>query len=291
VGRAALLLAALIAGPAEGQPTPAPPALLEAPRGIATGSTAPASPLSWVPLPPSQAASTGDDAPPSLHGGRATRLVTPRGPVHLWIPRGYARASAATIVYVHGYFVDADGAVRAHRLFDAFARSRRNALFVVPEAPSSRADEVRTPALGPLVRESCAGARLGVPDGPWIAVGHSGGYRTLSGWLDEPRLDVVVLLDAAYGDVGPFTRWGQGRERRLIVVSSLTREKSRAIVGAFAAPRTIVDWPSRVLPRGPAIVHAESALEHGALVERPEVLGALLARLPAPPVDAEAAPQ
>lgn len=226
-----------------------------------------------------------------LHGGRAARVVGPQGPVHLWIPRGYARATAATIVYVHGYFVDADGAVRGHRLFEAFARSRRNAVFVVPEAPASRREEVYAPALGPLVRAACADVRLAVPDGPWLAVGHSGAYRTLLRWLDEPRLDAIVLLDAAYGDVAPFTAWARGPERRLVVVSAVTRERSRALVAAFPRARTVEAWPSRPLPRGSAVVHAETALDHATLVEDPEVLGALLARLPVPPVGSAPDPQ
>jgi hypothetical protein len=209
----------------------------------------------------------------------------------LWIPRGYTRATAATIIYVHGYFVDVDGAVRGHRLFEAFARSRRNALFVVPEAPTSRRDAVRAPALGPLVREACPDVRLAVPDGPWLAVGHSGAYRTLVRWLDEPRLDGIVLLDAAYGEVAPFVTWAQGRERRLVVVSATTREKARALVAPFPLARTVDDWPSRALPRGPAVVHAETALDHAVLVEAPEVLGALLARLPAPSVRDDVAAQ
>jgi hypothetical protein len=43
-------------------------------------------------------------------------------------------------------------------------------------------------------------------------VGHSGAYRTLVAWLDEPALHNLILVDALYGNEPDFLDW-LGRER------------------------------------------------------------------------------
>ena len=44
------------------------------------------------------------------------RIATAQGAVHVWVPEGYDRESAGTVIYVHGYYTDADGAWRDHLL-------------------------------------------------------------------------------------------------------------------------------------------------------------------------------
>src|ERR1051325_1638134 len=91
------------------------------------------------------------DAPPSsgavpqdahlltlaAQAGRHWRIDGPRGPIHVWIPPGYRAETAATIVYIHGYYDDADTAYVGHRLPEQFAMSALNAMFIVVEAPSA----------------------------------------------------------------------------------------------------------------------------------------------------------
>src|SRR5512139_3968883 len=59
--------------------------------------------------------------------GDHTRLETPRGPVHVWTPRGYSAETAMTVVYVHGYQIDVDEAWWGHGLPEQFGHASINA--------------------------------------------------------------------------------------------------------------------------------------------------------------------
>ena len=60
----------------------------------------------------------------TVAGGTHWRIDTGGGAVHVWIPGNYDRATAGTVVYVHGYWTDADGAWRDHKLAQQFRASR-----------------------------------------------------------------------------------------------------------------------------------------------------------------------
>src|SRR5690606_18443548 len=53
-------------------------------------------------------------------GGTHWRIKTSAGAVHVWIPPNYDRTTAGTVVYVHGYWTDADGAWRDYKLAQQF---------------------------------------------------------------------------------------------------------------------------------------------------------------------------
>src|ERR1051325_3224031 len=93
-----------------------------------------------APLPP--AAQQIADA---VAAGRHVRIDGPRGPIHVWIPPSYHADTGATIVYVHGYFDDADTAWTGHQLPQQFALSALNALFIVPEAPIAQKTPINHP--------------------------------------------------------------------------------------------------------------------------------------------------
>ena len=46
----------------------------------------------------------------TVAGGTHWRIKTNAGAVHVWVPANYDRATAGTVVYIHGYWTDADGA-------------------------------------------------------------------------------------------------------------------------------------------------------------------------------------
>jgi len=51
-----------------------------------------------------------------------------------------------------------------------------------------------------------------------VAVGHSGAYRTLREWLDDPFLEEVVLIDALYEDLlAPLDQWLRASPRHRVV--------------------------------------------------------------------------
>ena len=143
-------------------------------------------------------------------GGTHWRFETPHGPVHVWIPQDYDPVTAGIVVYVHGLFATVDAAWAEHKLADQFAQSRKNALFVACEAPESGDQEPFWDSLTALVDAVAAFLRTAdelapqVPD--VVVVGHSGAYRTLALWLNEP-IRHLVLLDALYGNEDEFAGW------------------------------------------------------------------------------------
>ena len=117
-----------------------------------------------TPPPLSPAAQQIADA---VAAGRHVRIDGPRGPIHVWIPASYRADTAATILYVHGYFDDADTAWTGHQLPQQFAMSALNALFIVPEAPVAAKTPINYPDLSEVIRmvEDKAGV-TGAPRSP-----------------------------------------------------------------------------------------------------------------------------
>jgi hypothetical protein len=136
----------------------------------------------------------------------------------VWTPPAYDAATADLVIYVHGYYVGVDEAWRDHRLAAQFESSGTNAMFVVCGAPSTAGEAVDWESLDQLIA-----ALPTPPSGRVIAIAHSGGHRTIRSWVG-PRLDGLVLLDAAYGPFPEVVSWLAGdAKRRLLDVSELTR--------------------------------------------------------------------
>jgi hypothetical protein len=47
-----------------------------------------------------------------------------------------------------------------------------------------------------------------------VLAGHSGAYRVIAGWLDDARVDTVLLLDGLYGHEADFAAWLRTDPRR-----------------------------------------------------------------------------
>jgi len=192
----------------------------------------------------------GDPAPArdpittAVAAGRYQRIDGPRGPVHVWIPRGYHADTGATIVYVHGYWDNADTAWTNHRLPEQFALSALNALFIVPEAPTQRGVPVNYPDLGELIRlvEETTGEVRGAA--LTAALGHSGAFRTLETWFDEATLDHVVMIDALYGDEDRVVRWFEASPaHRLITIGEDTVMGTEAVADKIPGTLTLDQFP------------------------------------------------
>jgi hypothetical protein len=169
-------------------------------------------------------------------GGTHWRIMTEHGAVHVWIPEGYDRATAGTVVYVHGYWTDVDGAWKKHALPQQFRKSGQNAIFIVPDAPSSNDEEVKWDTLGEL-RKAVTRANIRLPDGPTIVIGHSGAFRTITKWVDHSLLAQVILLDAMYGGQKAFDEFidkgKKAQHHKLIVIGNDTASSSRAFAKKF----------------------------------------------------------
>ena len=149
--------------------------------------------------------------------GKHFRIDGPHGPIHVWIPPSYRPETGATIVYLHGYYDDADSAWTGHRLPEQFAMSALNAMFVVPEAPSAARPPVNYPNLGEMLRtvEDKTGVQRGMA--LTAIVGHSGAFRTIESWLDEPLVDQLVMIDAMYANEEQIEAWYRASPRHRVI--------------------------------------------------------------------------
>jgi hypothetical protein len=183
-------------------------------------------------------------ADPAMDSGKHWRLVTDRGPIHVWIPASYERGTARTVVFVHGYGIGVDSAWTDYHLEDQFARSGLNAMFVVCGAPGSLEQGVVWPSLSQLLREVSGGLDQALPAGEIVVIGHSAAYRTLVLWLTNPALRSLVLLDAAYGEEDRFLEWTRVDQHRLINIASDTIEGSNWLHAFLPGTKRIYGLPS-----------------------------------------------
>lgn len=217
-------------------------------------------------------------------GGEHLRLQTPTGVVHLWWPADYRPETAGVVVYVHGYFSTADTAWSEHRLAEQFARSHENALFVAPEAPAGERDPVVWESLEALLAAVAQVRPL--PPGPLVAIGHSGGFRTILPWLSDKRLRLLLLLDGLYGPERPFHAWLRGgprapNRRQLVVVASETARKAERFARRYrgAARRgSVPDDASQFTSkeRAAPVLVMRSQYEHNEIVTSGRVIPLVL---------------
>ncbi|HET9622258.1 MAG TPA: hypothetical protein VFP84_12885 [Kofleriaceae bacterium] len=221
----------------------------------------------------------------AVAAGRHVRIEGPRGPVHVWIPPSYHADTGATIVYVHGYFDDADTSWTGHQLPQQFALSALNAIFIVPEAPIAQKLPINYPSLGELLQlvEDNTGVQRGAA--LTVAVGHSGAFRTLQSWLDEPLIDQLVMVDAMYGDEDAILGWVRSSTRhRLIMVGEDTLLGTESIADKLDPvtldrfPPTYDTWPAAARTARTLYIRAQYA--HMPLVTDGIVLPSLLRLLP-----------
>ena len=271
--------------PGENEPAPIAPA--------APTPTAPAPHKARLsnPTPHARAARSKDDGESRLEkkedtvaGGKHWRIKTSQGSVHVWVPAGYDRETAGTVIYVHGYYTDADGAWREHELAKQFRASHQNAMFVVPDAPAGNDDAVNWPALTDL-RRAVARANLKMPDGPIIVMGHSGAFRTVMQWVDHRLVDQIILLDAMYAGEAAFDEFiGTGKranEHKLIVVAASTAEESASFAKKYKFAVARETMPGSVggfskHERGAKLLYIRSQYEHMQIVTSGKVIPILL---------------
>jgi hypothetical protein len=222
----------------------------------------------------------------AVRAGRHTRIDGPHGPIHVWIPPSYRAETAATIVYLHGYYDDADSAWTGHRLPEQFAMSALDAMFIVPEAPAGSRPPVNYPDLGELLRtvEDATGVSRGMA--LTAIVGHSGAFRTIEQWLDEPLVDQIVMIDALYADEELLEAWYRASPRhRLITIGEDTlqwnEQLARDMPETFVVdrvPPTYDTWPPEA--KTARLVYIRAQYLHMPLVTEGIVLPAVLRLLP-----------
>ena len=163
--------------------------------------------------------------------GTSERLTAPEGSVRVFKPRHYDPSTAGVVIYVHGLYTTVDQAWYQHRLPQQFARSGRNALFVVPAA---RSEATAPPPWGDLqtLLDRVAREVADLPSaGPLVVAGHSGAYKQILLWLPHPRLQTLLLLDALYGGQPELRAWlDAAPDHRMSLVSHDTIAAARAFI-------------------------------------------------------------
>ena len=217
-------------------------------------------------------------------GGKHFRIKTSRGAVHVWVPSDYDRETAGTVIYVHGYYTDADGAWHEHELAKQFKASHQNAMFIVPDAPAGNDDDVKWPALKDL-RKAVARANIHLPDGPVVVMGHSGAFRTVMQWVDHKLVDQIILLDALYAGESAFDEFIASGKRaddhKLIVVAASTAEESASFARRYKFAVAREKMPAAAggfsrRERGAKLLYIRSQFEHMAIVTSGKVIPTLL---------------
>lgn len=167
-----------------------------------------------------------------LDDGKHVRFGTKEdGPIHVWRPRTYRSDTAATIIYLHGFFISVDQAIREHRLITQFRDSGRNALFIVPETRSWRTDRMLWEDLEKLLVAVEKRLKLKRPKGPIVLVGHSGAYKVIAGWLTHENVAKVLLIDGMYGNEPEFKAWlDLPPPRQLVLVGFDTQQRAEWLV-------------------------------------------------------------
>jgi hypothetical protein len=224
----------------------------------------------------------------TVAGGKHWRIKTKAGAVHVWVPPDYDRASAGTVIYVHGYWTDADGAWRDHGLARQFRASKQNALFIVPDAPSNNEDSVKWPALKDL-RRAIARANIIMPDGPVIVMGHSGAFRTVMQWVDHKLVQQIILLDAMYAGESAFDAFiGHGKradQHKLIVVGADTAQGSEGFAKKYKFAVAREKMPDsydgfKKREKSAKLLYIRSQFNHMAIVTSRKVIPVLLRLTP-----------
>lgn len=210
------------------------------------------------------------------------------GAIHVWIPAGYDRATAGTVVYVHGYHTDVDAAWKEHGLARQFRASKQNAIFIVPEAPQGKDEGVHWPALKDL-RKAVTRANIRLPDGPTIVMGHSGAFRTVMKWVDHKLVAQVILLDALYGGATAFDDFiGTGkraRHHKMIVIGDDTASEGKAFAKKYPfavvrdkLPASSADFTRR--EKRAKLLYVKSQYGHMEMVTSGKVIPMLLRLTP-----------
>jgi hypothetical protein len=220
----------------------------------------------------------------TVQGGRHWRIKTAQGAVHVWVPPGYNRDTAGTVVYVHGYFTDADGAWRDHELAKQFKASRQNAMFIVPDAPAANEQPVHWPALSDL-RRAVTRANIKLPEGPIVVMGHSGAFRTVMQWVDHRLVDQIILLDALYAGEAAFDEFirsgKHADEHKLTVVGAGTAQDSASFAKKYKFAVAREGFPATLGAftkgeRRAKLLYIRSQYEHMSIVTSQKVIPLLL---------------
>ena len=269
----------------------------------AAGATVPAianpeaapQPIQPVPAPPADPNEPGTIVQDTVAGGMHWRLMTDRGPVHIWRPAGFDWRTAGTLVYLHGFYTSADMCWEQHRLAEQFRQSRRNAVFVVPETTIVGNERLKWGELEPLLFAVQSQAHVSVPPGPVVVMGHSGAFRNILSWLNSTRMEEIILIDGFYNSEPDFAGWLNNEkdkkpaDRRMVLVGFETAERSEAFLPSFGEAlfrEGIPDDPGQFKrhEKRARLLYVHSQYDHMSLITEGKAIPVLLRLAPFRPL-------
>jgi hypothetical protein len=225
----------------------------------------------------------------NVQGGTHWRIKTKRGALHVWIPKGYNRKTAGTVIFIHGYGTSVDQAWKQFKLAWQFKKSRQNALFIVPEAPKGRGDSVKWNSLR-LLKKAVTRANIRLPNGPTVVIGHSGAFRTIIKWVSARFLSQIILLDAMYGGQTFFDKFIAGNSKtskshKLVIIASDTAKKSKQFAKKYPRAAIRNSIPSSYgkftkKQRGSRLIYIHSQFNHSQIVRNGKVIPVILRLTP-----------
>lgn len=233
---------------------------------------------------PAPSQEIAEEATPEA-GGAHLRVDTEHGPLHFWRPAGYDPRTAGMVIYIHGYYTSADQTWTDDQLATQFRDSNRNALFIAIEAPRGNDEDVPWKSLDDLLRTAQEHAPFPLPRGPLVVMSHSGGYRTILLWLDDSRLQYLILLDGLYGGQVELRYWLRPhphvKPHRMVLVSSQTRWQSNQFARRIYGTARRRSIPAKSASFTPTETHARllylrSQYEHSEIVNNGKVIPVLL---------------
>jgi hypothetical protein len=233
------------------------------------------------------------DSEDVVEGGKHWRLWTRRGAVHVWMPAGFEARRGGLVYYLHGYYVNADGAWEQHRLAAQFNAARKNALYVVPEASAGDYEEPFWDDPGELLALVTSLIKMkSPPAGPTIVLAHSGGFRTAARWTKSARIRQLHLIDGFYGSQAPrFREWlGMPGPHQLILTSTDTADRSAAFAQATsgAAMREMIPEAANELSeeeKRARLLFMRSQYEHMELITGEKMIPLSLDLAPLEPIN------
>jgi hypothetical protein len=93
---------------------------------------------------------------------------------------------------------------------------------------------------------------IDLPLGPSVAMVHSGGFRTLQGWLASGGVQTVLMLDGLYGAEAELTQWLSVTGNHLgslVLVGFDTSPQIERFIGAFPDTQVLDQVPTPAAAR------------------------------------------
>jgi len=227
------------------------------------------------------------------------------GTVYVWHP-AYKGDIKNVVIHFHGYNADPtmikkilswrpwkhkkgstpwkiDEFWKNGRLEEQFRLSgMKNTLFVVPESSrGNKGDRMQKDPRGLL---EFVQKETGInTNKDLIVMAHSGGEFTVPYWIEDPRVNWIVLLDALYGDAVPnqFHKWlAESEANRAILVATSTSAGSLARHREFAGKYCPIEFTGKSKIRRSVdckkVMYMEAPEDHSALVYSQNVIPKVL---------------